>query len=110
MTKYPIRCVIALMIPALMLMSAAFAAGGDPENGSRLAQRWCAACHAISSNQREASADAPTFASIGSKPGFNAEKLALFLLEPHPKMPNMSLTRQEAMDLAAYIAKTGKLP
>jgi hypothetical protein len=26
------------------------------------------------------------------------------LLEPHPKMPNMSLSRTEAADLAAYIA------
>jgi mono/diheme cytochrome c family protein len=110
MTEYLLRLPIALMIPALMLSSAARAANGDPENGSRLAQRWCSACHVISSSQREGSADAPTFASIGSKPGFNAEKIALFLLEPHPKMPSMSLTRQEAMDLAAYIAKTGQLP
>jgi hypothetical protein len=25
------------------------------------------------------------------------------LLEPHPKMPNMSLTRTEAADIAEYI-------
>ena len=35
-------------------------------------------------------------------------KLALFLLEPHPKMPNMNLSRNEANDLAAYIALQGK--
>jgi hypothetical protein len=29
---------------------------------------------------------------------------AFFLLEPHPKMPNMQLSRSEAADLAAYIA------
>jgi hypothetical protein len=29
--------------------------------------------------------------------------LALFLLLPHPKMPDMSLSRSEAADLAAYI-------
>ena len=38
-------------------------------------------------------------------PGFSAEKLALFLLDPHPKMPNMELSRREAADLADYIAK-----
>jgi hypothetical protein len=46
----------------------------------------------------------PTFASIARRPGFDADKLAFFLLDPHAKMPNMSLTRREASDLAAYIA------
>jgi hypothetical protein len=32
----------------------------------------------------------------------------MFLLDPHPKMPDMSLTRTEAGDLAAYIASLGK--
>jgi hypothetical protein len=29
--------------------------------------------------------------------------LAFFLLDPHPKMPDMALSRREADDLAAYI-------
>jgi hypothetical protein len=37
-------------------------------------------------------------------PGFDAAKVALFLLAPHPKMPDMELSRTEAGDLAAYIA------
>ena len=37
-------------------------------------------------------------------PGFDAAKVALFLLAPHPKMPDMELSRIEAGDLAAYIA------
>jgi hypothetical protein len=36
-------------------------------------------------------------------PNLDASKIALFLLNPHPKMPDMSLTRDEAADLAAYI-------
>jgi mono/diheme cytochrome c family protein len=83
-------------------------AAGDAENGKNLAQRWCAACHVVSSEQRQASVAAPTFASIARQSGFNADKLAFFLLDPHPKMPNMSLTRREASDLAAYIATLGK--
>jgi hypothetical protein len=35
-------------------------------------------------------------------------RLAFFLLDPHPKMPNMSLTRIEASDLAAYIASLAR--
>ena len=38
-------------------------------------------------------------------PGYLA---TLFLLEPHPKMPSMSLSRREAADLAEYIAKVSR--
>jgi hypothetical protein len=37
-------------------------------------------------------------------PGFDRNKVAFFLLDPHPKMPDMSLSRNEAADLAVYIA------
>ena len=81
---------------------AAFAA--DADHGSALAQRWCATCHVISSAQRVEIDHSPSFASIAQRGDFSAEKLAFFLLEPHPKM-NMSLSRKEADDLAAYIAE-----
>src|SRR6516164_5403612 len=77
----------------------------DADNGSRLAHRWCEACHVVTPTQTRASTDmAPPFATIAAQPGFDAGRIALFLLEPHPKMPNMSLTRNEAADLAAFIA------
>jgi hypothetical protein len=47
---------------------------------------------------------APPFATIAKIPGFNAAQVALFLLAPHPKKPDMELSRTEAGDLAAYIA------
>src|SRR5215204_5398121 len=93
--------IVALSILVLGL-SQAFAA--DPQRGRDLALRWCAECHLVSSQQRQGSADVPTFDMIGGRPEFNSEKLAFFLLEPHPKMPNLPLSRAEAQDLAAYIA------
>jgi mono/diheme cytochrome c family protein len=82
---------------------AAFAA--DADNGLRLAQRWCATCHIVSSTQSKGVDTAPSFASIAKRADFGADKLAFFLLDPHPKMPNMALSRSEAQDLAAYIVK-----
>lgn len=82
---------------------ATFAA--DADHGSALAQRWCASCHVISSAQRVEIDHSPSFASIAQRPNCTAEKLAVFLLEPHPKMPDMSLSREEVDDLAAYIAE-----
>jgi len=48
--------------------------------------------------------EAPPFATIARKPDFDAARLTFFLLDPHPKMPDMALSRAEAADLAAYIA------
>jgi mono/diheme cytochrome c family protein len=91
------------LLPTLMIASVpAFAA--DPDNGERLARRWCAPCHVVALDQRGPTSEAPPFTTIAAKPDFDAAKLAFFLMDPHPKMPNMSLSRTEAADLAAYIA------
>ena len=82
-------------------------ARADPANGERLARQWCASCHVVAPDQKQASADVPAFASIARMPGFDRNKVAFFLLDPHPKMPSMSLTRSEASDLADYIAALG---
>lgn len=82
--------------------SAAWAA--DARNGETLAQRWCATCHLVASDQPGPAGEAPPFASVAKRPDFDAHKLAFFLLNPHPKMPDMGLSRKEAEDLAAYIA------
>ena len=80
----------------------------DAQQGEVLAKRWCAACHVVASDQQRANGQAPPFSAIGKTPGFDAAKLALYLLLPHPKMPDMNLSRGEAADLAAYIASQGK--
>jgi mono/diheme cytochrome c family protein len=90
-----------LLVAAAMEYSGAHAA--DARHGKALAELWCANCHVVGPGQRQASADVPSFASIGQWPNFDTGRLALFLLDPHPKMPNLSLTRDEAADLAAYI-------
>ena len=84
----------------------AFAA--NPDNGLTLAQRWCATCHVVDSDQKKASADVPPFAAIAQKQDFTPEKMAFFLLDPHPKMPNFPLSRSEAADIATYIGTLRK--
>lgn len=97
---------------ALAAVAAASVGGparaADAKNGALLAQRWCAACHVVANGQTRASTDAPPFATIARMPGFSAEKIAFFLLDPHPRMPDMALTRREAEDIAAYIASLAK--
>ena len=99
----PLYICRGLIFAATLATTPAFAA--DAYNGETLAHRWCAACHVVSATQHSATTDqAPPFATIAKIPGFDAAKVALFLLAPHPKMPDMELSRTEAGDLAAYIA------
>lgn len=90
-----------LIIFEIAFTTSAFAA--DARKGETLAKRWCATCHIISSDQMQGTTQAPPFSAIASKPNFNETALAYFLLAPHPRMPDMNLSRSEATDLAAYI-------
>jgi|SRR6478609_1762403 mono/diheme cytochrome c family protein len=84
------------------LANSAFAA--DPNQGEMVVKRWCADCHLVAPGQKNSSTEAPPFAAVAKRRDFDANKLAFFLLDPHPKMPNMQLTRTEAADIAAYIS------
>jgi mono/diheme cytochrome c family protein len=96
------------MLQVLAQAFATQALAADAEHGGDLARRWCATCHLVESTQKQASADVPSFAAIARKPDFTPEKVAFFLLDPHPKMPNFPLSRNEAADIAAYIGSLRK--
>jgi mono/diheme cytochrome c family protein len=81
------------------------ALAADASNGKRVAELWCAACHVVTVNQRQANADAPPFEEVAKRPNFSEPGLVTFPLDPHAKMPNMNLTRIEANDIAAYIGR-----
>lgn len=101
------RVAAGLLVLAGVAM-AQTAGAADAYNGGQIARRWCAPCHVVAGDQQGTTGEAPPFATISKRPGFDTGQLAMFLLDPHPKMPNMSLTRIEAGDLAAYIASLGK--
>ncbi|MFC3230817.1 c-type cytochrome [Marinibaculum pumilum] len=105
--------------PAAVLSAAVFAAGvllgaasapaaaqqlqpGDSDIGRGIAMRWCAACHVVRGAQASGGDVGPTFDQIAGK-GQGLDWLDAFLADPHPPMPDMSLTRQEIRDLRAYI-------
>ncbi|RJF73983.1 cytochrome c [Rhodopseudomonas palustris] len=77
----------------------------DAVNGETLAKRWCSSCRLVSEDQRKGTDLVPSFASIAARPGFDEDKIATFLLDPHPKMETMALSRIEARNIAAYIAE-----
>jgi mono/diheme cytochrome c family protein len=85
------------------LCSLSLAQAADRANGEALAQRWCSECHAVTARQTSPTGEAPPFATIAKTSALDRAKLAWFLLLPHPKMPDIGLSRSAADDLAAYI-------
>jgi mono/diheme cytochrome c family protein len=72
------------------------------ENGRRISERWCAECHTIGSRSARHKG-APPFASIAARDIVTSDMLVSFLLLPHASMPNLSLSRNDAQDIAAFI-------
>ena len=56
------------------------ALAADADNGLRLAERWCASCHVVSSSQSTGNDRVPPFSAIAHRADFNVEKLAYFKL------------------------------
>jgi mono/diheme cytochrome c family protein len=93
------------LVAAGLPLSAASAQGwGDAAAGKEMAERWCAECHMVAPDQAQASADVPTFMEIARSVNGDFAVIEGFLIDPHPPMPDMSLTRQEIRDIIAYFA------
>jgi len=92
---------IPLVTAASLLPQSADA--GDAAYGRGLAENWCALCHVVSAGQRPDNKRAPAFTTIAQSQDFTAERLAYLLLDPHPKMAKLALSRKAIDDIAAYI-------
>ena len=97
----PIR--IALM--GLFLFPALQPAGATDgaEEGHRLAEAWCKACHAIEPHVAGVSDQAPSFAAIANRHGTTELSLKVFLKTSHQNMPNLVISPEQADMLSAYI-------
>jgi mono/diheme cytochrome c family protein len=104
------RLALAWLSVCLLLASefgGSRAAAAEANNGRRVAQARCSPCHIVVPNQRQELAKSPPFEDIARQNRFNAQMLAYLILAPHPRM-NLTFTREEAEDLAAYIASLRK--
>jgi mono/diheme cytochrome c family protein len=97
----------AAMLSFLLLFLPRCVAAADVEKGEIIAKRWCAACHLVAPEQKQAVADVPSFAAV-ARMKLPTDSLKAFLSDPHPRMPNMNLTRAEIEDIVAYIHSLGQ--
>jgi len=98
----------ALIFALVGAASLATARPGEAGRGETIAKRWCSACHVVAQDQTRANADAPPFADVALR--FADKEIAAFLANPHSKMPDMSLTRDEIADIVAYIRSLDTRP
>jgi mono/diheme cytochrome c family protein len=77
---------------------------GNAADGKQLAELWCSSCHLVSREQERTTTEAPPFAAIAGRSEDEFAWLRAFLMDPHPPMPQLTLTRDEIRNLVAYIA------
>jgi mono/diheme cytochrome c family protein len=93
----------------LAALAASPAGAGEAQKGAVIAKRWCASCHVVSKDQTSAVADAPSFFDIALR-RTDRKALSNFLVDPHPPMPDMHLSRREIDDIVAYIRSLDPRP
>lgn len=99
----------AATLLAFAAMASSTADAGDAQKGVVIAKRWCASCHVVSKDQTSAVADAPSFFDIAQR-RTDRKALTNFLVDPHPPMPDMHLSRREIDDIVTYIRSLDPRP
>ena len=96
-------------LAAFLVGLMAFAPGASAETqpnareGERLARQWCASCHLVARDQTPAPDTAPAFATIAARRGMSDTVLRTIIQMPYPRMPQISLSRDETAHIIAYI-------
>ena len=75
---------------------------GDPQAGLNMAQHVCSKCHGISAEPSPLP-QAPRFREVADQKGMTGTALTVWMQTSHPTMPNIVLTKQETLDVVAYI-------
>ncbi|PWC37834.1 c-type cytochrome [Azospirillum sp. TSO35-2] len=93
----------AVLSASLMPPTAAQAA--DAAEGRRIAEQWCASCHVVGGQGKGPGGTdaAPALATIARDPNRGPDRLRGWLSNPHPPMPNPSLTRADIDNVVAYL-------
>lgn len=74
--------------------------------GLTIAEKWCAECHRVKSEQRSvarASMGAPEFAAVAARPEVTGAYLARFMEVQHLPMTTFRLYSDEKADVVTYI-------
>lgn len=95
----------AYFLFALLPAAAVKAEDGNPAMGQKLAQEWCARCHAIGPYGASPLAIAPPFRELHLRYNVEdlAESLAEGILVGHPTMPAFRFDPDQIENFIAYL-------
>ena len=102
MKPYPAWRRMTVMAAAVTIYVSLPAQAQDAERGRMLARDWCGSCHVTEAGATGSDA-APPFATIARDPSSTPDRLHHWLVDPHPPMPDLKLSRDEENDIVAYL-------
>jgi mono/diheme cytochrome c family protein len=107
-TRIQNSSIILIAVVALFLVRVHNAGGsklpaGSTSEGLRLAEAWCAPCHAVEPHMAGMSNQARSFDAIAKQHGTTALSLKVFLKTSHQNMPNLVIAPEQADAIANYI-------
>jgi mono/diheme cytochrome c family protein len=76
----------------------------DATAGARVAAQWCANCHVAAEGQTAGADPAPSLVALMRDPAWDDAALVRAIADPHPRMPDPGLTREQIADVVAYLA------
>jgi mono/diheme cytochrome c family protein len=94
---------LGLAAAAAITLSGVAGAQERVEQGHEIARNWCSSCHLVEPGGASGSDAAPPLPAVAQDPSLSPDRLRSWLADPHPPMPNLSLTRDEVEALVAYI-------
>lgn len=95
--------IITVTAVSLAWTPVALAAAGNAEAGRQLVMRSCSSCHATEA-AKTATDNAPPFSAVAKTNKENPAWIRGWLMNPHPPMPNISLSRQQIDSIVAYLS------
>lgn len=101
MRRFPILVLLMSVLATSQVSAQPAQTAGDPVNGRRIAQTWCASCHSLSPGT--SSDAAPSFPDIARIPSKTEDYLRGFLTRPHAPMPDYMLSRDDINDIIAFL-------
>jgi mono/diheme cytochrome c family protein len=105
-SRYP--QILCLSVAFTLFAGVGAALAQDVANGQHLSERWCSECHAIGGAAPGKYKGVPSFAAIAAKETITTEMITSFLRLPHATMPNVPISRKDALDIAAFIMEMKK--
>lgn len=102
-----ILVVLVVALVALLAIRLHNAGGAEQSNdvaaGQRLAEAWCAQCHALGATSPGTFGRAPDFVRIANRTSTTELSLKVFLRSNHRNMPNLIIAPDQADVLTQFI-------